>query len=162
MANYAAFGAVLEQFNTTDGYVTVAQVADIQMPALALETPDVTGHDASDAWHIGVGGLKDIGEMTLELIFDPAAASHVSQWTLMSNRDYTVFRMTLPDAGDTTWAWRAFVTNFEPGAPVGERLTASVTMQGTGDPKIESDFVFLVDDVGDYLVDDLGHVLIEA
>ena len=33
---------------------------------------------------------------------------------------------------------------------------------GTGDPKLESDFVFLVDDVGAYLVDELGHLLIES
>lgn len=162
MANYAAFGAILAHFDTTDGYVTVAQVADISMPALALETPDVTGHDADSAHRGFVGGVKDIGEMSLDLIFDPVAASHISQWTALTNRDYGVFRMTLPDAGATTWAWRAFVTGFEPTAPVADGLTATVTMRGTGDPKLESDFVFLLDDAGAYLVDDLGHVLIES
>lgn len=162
MANYAAFGAILQQFDTTNGYVTVAQVADIQAPALGLDAVDVTGHASSSAYRETVGGVKEIGELTLDLIFDPAAASHVSKWTVLTGRDYHVFKMTFPDAGSTTWAFRAFVTGFEPGAPVDGRLAATVTLQGTGDPKIESDFTFLVDDAGAYLVDDLGHILIEV
>lgn len=162
MANYAGFGAVLEHFDTTDGYVTVAQVADIQGPGLGLDTPDVTAHDSSSAYRAAVGGVKEIGEMTLALVFDPAAASHVSKWTALTNREHEVFKMTFPDAGSTTWAFRAFVTGFEPTAPVEGRLTANVTLLGTGDPKLESDFAFLVDSAGAYLVDDLGHVMIEV
>ncbi len=162
MANYAAFGAVLAHFNTTDGYVTVAQVDDIQAPALGLETPDVTAHDSTEAYRVVVGGLKEIGEVSLALVFDPVAASHVSKWTALSNRDYEIFRLTFPDAGNTTWAFRAFVTGFEPTAPVAEKLAANLSLLGTGDPRIEDDFTFLVDDVGAYLVDDLGHVLIES
>lgn len=162
MANYAAFGATLEQFDTTNGYVTVGQVDDISMPALALDAPDVTAHDSSSAYRQVVGGLKEIGEMSMTLIYDPAAASHVSKWTLLSNRDYTPFKLTFPDAGNTTFAFRAFVTKFEPSAPVEDKLTASVTLRGTGDPKVESDFTFLVDDAGAYLVDASGNVLIES
>ncbi len=162
MANYAAFGAILQQFNTTDGYVTIAQVDDIQAPALGLGTPDVTAHDSTDAYRIMVGGVQEIGEVSLALVFDPAAATHVAGWTALSSRGHEVFKMIFPDAGNTEWAFRAFVTGFEPTAPVEDKLTASVTLLGTGDPRVESDFVFLVDGVGDYLVDDLGHVLIES
>lgn len=162
MASYAAFGAILAHFDTTNGYVTVAQVEDISGPGLGLDVPDVTVHDSASAYRAGVGGIKEIGEMTLALVFDPAAASHVSKWTSLANRDYDIFRMTFPDAGNMTWAFRAYVTGFEPTAPVGEKLAANVTLLGTGDPKIESDFVFLVDGAGDYLVDSLGHILIEV
>jgi predicted secreted protein len=159
MANYAAFGASLEQFDTTNGYVTVAQVTDIQGPGLGADNLDVTAHDSASQWTEGVDGLKSIGEMTLSLIFDPAAASHVSKWTALDSRSYEVFRLTFPDSGSTIYAFRAFVTGFEPTAPVDERLAANVTLIGTGDPKIESDFEFIWDGT-DYLVDDLGHVLI--
>ncbi|HRJ41113.1 MAG TPA: phage tail tube protein [Caldilineaceae bacterium] len=159
MANYAALGAILHQFDTTNGYVTVAQVEDIQGPGLGLDTPDVTAHDAASAYRAGVGGVKEIGELTFALVFDPAAASHVSKWTSLTGRDYDIFKVTFPDAGSTTWAFRAFVTGFEPTAPVDGKLAANVTMLGTGDPKVESDFEFIWDGT-DYLVDDLGHVLI--
>lgn len=161
MANYASFGAILALFDTTNGYVTIAQVDDISGPGLGLETPDVTAHDSASAYRDGVGGLKAIGEIGLALLFDPAAATHVSLWTLLASGDYGIFKMTFPDAGNTEWAFRAFVTGFEPSAPVGEKLAASVTLLGTGDPRIESDFTFLVDEAGNYLVDEAGNVLIE-
>jgi len=160
MANNAAFGAILAQFDTTSGYVTIAQVDDIKAPALALEMTDVTSHSSASGWREVIGGLKAIGEISMTLIFDPAGVTHVSQWTALDNREHEIFRMTFPDAGGTTWAFRAFVTGFEPGAAVGEKLTASVTMLGTGAPKLESDFDFLVDETGAYLVDGSGNVLI--
>lgn len=162
MANYAGFGAILEQFNTTSGYVAVGQVDDIAAPSLGLDTPDVTAHDSASAFRQVVGGIKEIGEVGISLVFDPAAVSHVGLWTALTTRQHSVFKMTFPNAGNTTWAFRAFVTNFEPGAPVGDKLSASLTLLGTQDPKLESDFQFLVDDLGNYLVDESGRVLVES
>ena len=161
MANYAAFGAILQQFDTTNGYVTIAQVDDIQAPSLVLETQDVTAHDSTSAFRVGVGGLKQIGEVSLALVFDPAAATHVALWTVLTSRNHGLFKIIFPDAGNTEWAFRAFVTGFEPTAPMAEKLTANVTLLGTDSPRINGDFTFLIDDAGDYLVDALGNVLIE-
>lgn len=160
MASYAAFGAILQQFNTTDGYVTVAQVDDIKAPALGLGTPDVTAHDSASAYRAAVGGVKEIGEVSMALVFDPAVASHVSKWTALSSRGHEVFKVIFPDAGATAWAFRAFVTGFEPSAPVEDKLTGNVTLLGTGDPRLESDFEFMIDDAGAYVVDGAGDVLI--
>ncbi len=162
MAEYAGFGAILQQFNTTSGYVTVAQVDDIQAPALGLGTPDVTAHDSDSAYRSVVGAVKEIGEMSLSLVFDPAAATHVAGWTALASRGHEVFKIIFPDAGNTEWAFRAFVTGFEPNAPVEEKLAASVTLLGTGDPRVESDFTFLVDAGGNYLVDAAGDVMIQV
>lgn len=162
MAEYAGFGAILQQFDTTNGYVTIAQVDDIQALVLGLGTPDVTAHDSADAHRGFVGSVKEIGEVSLALVFDPAAATHVAGWTALASRGYEIFKIIFPDAGNTEWAFRAFVTGFEPNAPVEDKLAANVTLLGTGDPRLESDFVFLVDDVGAYLVDELGHLLIES
>lgn len=162
MANYASFGAILEQFNTTDGYVTIAQVDDISGPGLGLNAPDVTAHDSTGAYRAVVGGVKEIGEVSLVLLFDPAAATHVAVRTALTSREAEIFKMIFPDAGNTEWAFNAFVTAFEPTAPVDDKLAANVTLLGTGEPKIESDFVFLVDGAGDYLVNESGHVLIEV
>ncbi len=162
MAEYAGFGAILQQFNTTDGYVTIAHVDDIQAPALGLGTPDVTAHDSADAHRGFVGGVKEIGEVSLALVFDPAAATHVAGWTALASRGSRVFKLIFPDVGNTEWAFMAFVTGFEPNAPVEDKLAASVTLLGTGKPQVESDFVFLLTEAGEYLVDESGSVLVES
>ena len=160
MAQYAAFGAILQQFDTADGYVTVAQIDDIQGPGLGTGAQDTTTHDSDGGYRTTVGGVKEIGELTMSLIFDPGAASHVSKLTTLSGGGYGIFKVTFPDAGDTEWAFRAFVTSFELTAAVEGALTAAVTLLGTGKPYIEDDFTFLVTESGTYLVDELGNVLI--
>lgn len=163
MANYAAFGAILQQFDTTNGYVTIGQIGDdLQAPALALAAVDVTSHDSPNEFREQIGGGKDIGDVGFSLRYDPALASHVALWTALDNRSVEVFKMIFPDAGNTEWAFRALVTGFVPQAPVDSHLAAAVTLEGTGEPRLDDDFTFLVDDVGAYLVDDTGAVLIEV
>jgi len=161
MAQYAAFGAILQQFDTVSGYVTVAQIDDIQGPGLGTGTQDTTTHDSDNESRGMTGGVKEIGELTMTLIFDPGALTHVSKLTMLSDGEYGIFKVTFPDAGDTEWAFRAFVTGFEPTAAVEGALTASVTLLGTGEPYIEDDFTFLVTESGTYLVDELDNVFIK-
>ena len=57
MAQYAAFGAILQQFDTADGYVTVAQIDDIQGPGLGTGAQDTTTHDSDGGYRTTVGGV---------------------------------------------------------------------------------------------------------
>lgn len=135
MANYAAFGTLLKIAGTT-----VAGVTNIGGPGLTLETIDVTNHSSTSAWREFVGGLKDGGEISLDIVFDPAAATHKNAsgglLYLLTTRASASFTITFPDAAPTTWTFAAFVTSFEVGAPVADGLTASVTLKITGAPTL--------------------------
>ncbi len=135
MTNYAAFGTLLKIAGTT-----VAGVTNIGGPGLTLETIDVTNHSSASAWREFVGGLKDGGEISVDIVFDPAAATHKNAsgglLYLLTTRASASFTITFPDAAPTTWTFAAFVTSFEVGAPVADGLTASVTLKITGAPTL--------------------------
>ncbi len=135
MANYAAFGTLLKIAGTT-----VAGVTNIGGPGLTLETIDVTNHSSASAWREFVGGLKDGGEISVDIVFDPVAATHKNAsgglLYLLTTRASASFTITFPDAAPTTWTFAAFVTSFEVGAPVADGLTASVTLKITGAPTL--------------------------
>jgi predicted secreted protein len=135
MAKYAAYGTVLNR-----GGVPIANVQSISGPGLTLDTEDVTTHDSSSAWEEVVATILRSGEITLDIVYDPNAATHkyASGGLLydMVLRTATAYTLVFPSSGTVTWSFNAFVTGFEPSAPHDGALTASVTMKLTGAPTL--------------------------
>ena len=133
MAKYAAFGTLFKR-----GATTIAAVSNISGPGLSLDTEDVTTHDSASGWEEVVGTILRSGEVSLDLEYDPAAATHknASGGLLydLASRASTTFSITFPDA--TVWSFTAFVTGFEPSAPHDGALTASVKLKLTGQPTL--------------------------
>lgn len=127
MSKYAAFGT-----SFTIGGVTIGQVQDISGPSMALDTEDVTCHDSTGGWEEHVGTILRSGEVTLEIAYDPALASHTTIISTMTGRASAAMTIVLPDPGTTTYSFSGFVTGFEPGMPHDGALTASVTVKPTG------------------------------
>ena len=133
MAKYAAYGTTLAR-----GATPIVGITNISGPGLSLDTEDVTTHDSTNAWEEVVGTILRSGEITLDIIYDPSAATHkdaagglVNDLTLRTATTYTI---TFPDA--VAWSFSAFVTGFEPSAPHDGALTASVKMKLTGEPTL--------------------------
>lgn len=131
MAKYSAFGTELKK-----GATSIAQVSAISGPGLSLDTEDVTSHDSEDGWEEVVGTILRSGEISLDLVFDPAEATHVALWTDMESREANTYSLVFPDDANTTWAFSALVTGFEPDEPHDGALTASVTLKITGKPTL--------------------------
>ena len=131
MAKYSAFGTQLLR-----GAIEIANVKNISGPGLSLDVEDVTSHDSPGAWEEVVGTILRSGEITLDLVYDPAAATHkyASGGLLydMVSRTATAFSLVFPSVPAKTWSFNALVTGFEPGAPVDGALTASATLKLTG------------------------------
>jgi predicted secreted protein len=130
MTKYSAFGTALKR-----GAVEIAGVTNISGPGLSLDTEDVTSHDSANYWEEHVGTILRSGEITLDIVYDPAAATHknASGGLLydMEQRATNTYSLVFPNA--TEWSFSALVTGFEPDAPVDGALTASVTLKLTGD-----------------------------
>lgn len=135
MAKYSAFGTKLLR-----GAVEIAQVQNISGPGLSLDTEDVTSHDSASGWEELVGTILRSGEISLDLVYDPAAATHknASGGLLydMISRTATTFTLTFPSSPAVSWSFSAFVTGFEPSAPHDGALTAAVKMKITGAPTL--------------------------
>lgn len=137
----AAYGTLLKMGDGggPEVFTTVAEVTDISGPGLSLDTVDVTSHDSTDAWREFIATLKDAGEVTFDINYVPTNATHGATTGLLKALDMRTkknWRLVFPDTGATTWNFSGFVTGFEPGEPVDDALTASVTIKLTGEPTL--------------------------
>lgn len=120
-------GAVSEQFTT------IAEVVDISGLSLKQDVDDVTSHSSPSGWKEKIGTLLELGQVTLKLNFIPTNATQNSTLGLiadMKNRVKRNFKEIFPD--NTTFAFTALVVDFKVVANVANKLTADVTLEGTG------------------------------
>ena len=110
---------------------------DISGPSLALDTEEVTSHDSTGGWEEFVGTILRSGEVSFDLNFLPANATQSYAAGLIADmvaRTRRNFQLIFTNPGVTTWTFAAFVTAFEPSAPVAGALTASASLKITGQP----------------------------
>lgn len=123
-------------------WVTVAEVVSVTPPSLSRDAVDATHTESPEKWREFIPGLRDGGEVTLEMNFIPKGAG-ISTILGSFNRDEVVnSRITFPDetvpgaspSDATVWTFLAFITGFEPEAPVDDKMVASVTFKLSGKP----------------------------
>ncbi|WP_031104276.1 phage tail tube protein [Streptomyces sp. NRRL S-146] len=136
MAGLDAFGTQLQRGDgatPTETFMAIANVTDITPPGLERETLDVTSHGSPDAWREFIGGLKDGGEVEIDINYDPREHdSLIADFGDTAPRNYlVVWPLELG-----TWAFAAVLTNFEPEAPHDDKLAASLTFKVSGKPEI--------------------------
>lgn len=120
---------------------TIAQVQAISGPSLAADTIDVTTHDSTNAWEEMVVGILRSGEVSVDIVYDPADDTHDATGgngllTRLNSRVRTDFSLIFSDTGSTTWGFNGDVTGFVPGMPHDGALTAAVTIKITDSPTL--------------------------
>ena len=137
----AAFGTILtygDGGSPTEIFTKIASVKDLDGPSLSRDTIDVTSHDSVSKYREFLAGLKDGGEVTFDIEFDPSDTTHAGTNGLMKmfEDDEPVHFQLITTVAATTGYWgftfSALVTGFEPSMPVEDSLKASVTLKITG------------------------------
>jgi len=119
----------------TEVFTTIAKIKDISGPGFNRGT-----HDASTQttdWGEIVPGIKMGGQVTFDINLIPTEGTHDENTGLLKDFiDGTKrnFQLVFPDPGNTKWQFAGFVLNYESDAPVDGLLTASLTVELTGDP----------------------------
>lgn len=136
MAGLDAFGIALKRSDMatpTATFTTIGNVTSVSGPEIERETYDVTAHDSTSGWREFIGGLKDGGEVSLELNYDPRKHDVlVSDFEDATQRDY---KMTFPGTlGE--WALKLILTGFSQESPVDDKMTAELTFKVSGKPVI--------------------------
>ena len=138
MAGNVAFGTVLKIGGTAG--TAIVNVTNIQGPGMSADGIDMSAHDSPNAWREFATSLLDGGEVTLDLNWDPNAATHknsagglLKQFT---DRATTTYALTFPTSPAVTWTFSAQVRNFAPQAPFDDKLGAQVTLKVTGAPTL--------------------------
>jgi len=133
---YSAFPASLK-VEISAVYTTIAQVRDINGPAMKGEVDDVTHRDSAGRAREFVATLVDNGELTFDIVYDPDQVTHSASAaggmvTLLAAGSANNFRVTFADATPTTATFAAIVTAFTPKLPVAGHQAADVTVKITG------------------------------
>jgi hypothetical protein len=141
MTKIHAFGTILA-WDPAGGssYTNIGQVTSISGPGLARETVDVTTHDNTSMWRSFIKSLKDGGEISFDILYDPDLGTHNYATGLLSDfgADSVIanFRLTFTDTGPTQWLFPGIVTGFETTEPIDDALKASITVKVSGAPTL--------------------------
>lgn len=133
MAAVDAFGTVWAM--STDGgstYTDVADVTEIGVLDVKADTIESTVHGSAGGWRTFIGGLKDGGELSMSINYDPA--NHGTIFAEIG--EDTGHELTLTDEGDATVVFDGIITGLSVGAPMDDKLTGSVTIKVSGAPVI--------------------------
>jgi predicted secreted protein len=136
MAGEDAFGIKLKRSDMatpTASFVELANVTSVSGPEIERETYDVTAHDSLNGWREFIGGLKDGGEVSLNVNYDPRKHDVlVSDFEDTLPRDYKLtFPRTLGE-----WQIKLILSGFSQEAPVDDKLSAELKFKVSGKPTI--------------------------
>jgi predicted secreted protein len=138
MSGRDGFGTLFQRGDNAGAvFTTIANVTNISGPSRSRETIDVTAHDSPDGWMEFIGGLKDGGEVSLDINYDPAETTH----DLDDDFDDAVPRayriVILPDTEDEyTWTITGVMTGLEDEFPYDDKMARSMTIKVSGKPTL--------------------------
>ncbi|WP_431888734.1 phage tail tube protein [Nocardiopsis alba] len=142
MAGMNAHGTILERGNgdatgeTPETFTKIANSTNLSGPALERAEIDVTSHDSEDGWQEFIGGLKNAGEVGVDVNYRPSV--HDILAADFEDDEPRNYRIVFPDPDETAWEFRAFLKGFEPSFPHDDKAEASLTFKVTGKPKLSA------------------------
>ena len=140
MSGRDAFGTLFKRGDgatPTEAFTTIANVTNIGGPDRSRETIDVTAHDSPGGWMEFLGGLKDGGEVSLDINYDPAEVSHDldDDFDDADPRNYQI--VILPGTDDEyTWSISGIMTALGDEFPYDDKMARSMTIKVSGKPTL--------------------------
>lgn len=142
---YSSFGVDLQLGDgatPTEVFASVAQIKDFNPPSLSKDMQETTPHNpGGHKWRTFISGLRDGGEVTFDINYEPDETTHDSTAGLLSNLDADDLRnwkVIFPQPTAYEWAFSGTVTAFSPSNPVEGVQTASITIKVSGKPTFGS------------------------
>ena len=113
-------------------YVEVGEVTSVTPPPMTRDIIDATHMASPNKWREFIAGLKDGGEMSLDINFVPGSSTTTLLVLMQTETEPRPVKIQFPNAEE--WGFSAFCTGFEPSVPVADKMTASVKFTITGEP----------------------------
>ena len=135
-------------FNIGDGpmaetptYTAIAQVKTWNGMEIEAVMAEVTNHGSTGGFQeFQPSGRMNSSPIELGLAFDISGATHANAsgglTHAMLNRTKLAYQIILPDTGETTWTFDAYVSKIKWESNQEEEIRATVTMRPTGEPTL--------------------------
>lgn len=148
MDEHVAFGTILAYGDgeNVETFTKIGQMKDISGPNMSRDTIDVTNHDSPGGYREFLASIRDGGEITFAVEYDPGDSTHDQDTGLLYLFGLDVrtnFQLIFPvesDNGYWGYTFSGLVTVFFPKEPVDGSITADITIKVGG-------AVTLVDDL---------------
>jgi hypothetical protein len=128
----AASGALTGGALGTEVFTAINGARSITGPGFTMDTIDATSHSSPSNYRQVLPSFLSGGEVTFDLLYDPADVQHEGIVTDFEGRVLRNFQMVLTDTGNHTYAFSAYVTGAQVSAPLDDALMMSVTLSITG------------------------------
>lgn len=118
-------------------YEVIANVTNIGGPERTRETIDVTSHDSPGGWMEFIGGLKDGGELSCDINYDPAEVTHDIDDDFDDTEPRNWQIVILPGTDDEhTWSIKGILTALGDEFPYDDKASRSMTIKVSGKPTL--------------------------
>tara|TARA_R100000655_G_scaffold71369_2_gene109743 strand:+ start:784 stop:1164 length:381 start_codon:yes stop_codon:yes gene_type:complete len=101
----------------------------LSINAVSVSVTTIDSSDLDSSWRTFIGGLKDGGECSFEVAYDPSGTDHQA---LEADIDGAAKAVSIAWSDSTTCTFSGIITSFAPTATLDDKLTLSVGMKITG------------------------------
>lgn len=111
-----------------DVYTTIGEQANVTPFSIAVDSIDASHEESPGAWREFIPGLKDGGEVSLEIHYVPGGSAEAT--LLAALRTEKVCRVVFPSGATADFS--AFITEMSAETPLDDKMVMSVTLKVTG------------------------------
>lgn len=111
-------------------YEELAEITSISGPDKSRNTIDVTSLDSTDNYKEFIGGLRDAGQIQLEMNFTAATYNKLN--ADFESEDLKSYEIILPDAEKSSFTFNGLVTNLSMNMPLDDKISATATIKISG------------------------------
>lgn len=129
MAGIDAFGTQLKIGDEAGtSFDAVAEVTSVDFLDIEVEDIETTSHDSPGQWREYIGGLKDGGELSFELNFDPAVHGSLLDLVGVSRE----MQIVMPAGVDDIVEFEGYLKSLSAAAPHDDKLSATAAIKVSG------------------------------
>lgn len=114
-------------------FVLLGGVQDISPPSLSKDMIDVTDASSDVEWKEYMSGLKEAGDISLEVLLDHQDSGQQQLRSDFLGSDLHNYRVQFPDGSN--WTMAAHVSNLEAATPKDSKMVYAVTLKPSGAPE---------------------------
>lgn len=120
-------------------YTTIAEAKSIDGPGIDRDEIDVTHQQSPSKHREFIAGLRDSGEISFDVNYNPNDATHNAATGFLSRQVSGVvenYRLTFPSSPPVSYIVPAFVKSAKPTAPVDNVLGMAVVLRVASAPTL--------------------------
>jgi predicted secreted protein len=116
----------------TSVYTVIALARDVSGPSLSADSIDVTTKDSANRVREFIAGLRDGGEVTANILYDPNNSTHQQCKTDLKAGTIANWKVEFGNTADYV-IFPAQVTGFQVQGPMDDAMAADLTLKVAGD-----------------------------